>query len=312
MNSPVVYNQSLVAHASTAPEIRAQVQRIQQVMKAVMKDKVHYGIVPGTPKPSLWKPGAEVLQATFHIAVSYRTDDLSDHDCVRYRVTAVGTHQATGILMGEGMGEASSNEEKYRWRAAVCDEEYNDTDDDRKRVKYKKTWNNAARRYDIEKLYQVRTEPADIANTVLKMACKRAQIAMVLNVTAASDIFTQDLEDMPDGMTPEDVEPPRRSARGKPVTQAPRSSTAARAGGNGQQSTGNGRLNDGQVRTLNTALDRAGIPENEFLRRYNIDRIEDLPFAKLNDALAWIRNPDPEPEGGEEAFDEGDADEPQE
>jgi hypothetical protein len=42
----------------------------------------------------------------------------------------------------------------------------------------------------------VRTEPADLANTVLKMACKRAKMAMVLNVTAASDCFTQDLEDL--------------------------------------------------------------------------------------------------------------------
>ena len=43
---------------------------------------------------------------------------------------------------------------------------------------------------------QVRTESADLANTVLKMACKRAKIAMVLNVTAASDMFGQDLEDL--------------------------------------------------------------------------------------------------------------------
>ncbi|MTV64573.1 hypothetical protein GM539_14660, partial [Streptococcus pneumoniae] len=36
------------------------------------------------------------------------------------------------------------------------------------------------------------------ANTVLKMACKRAKMAMVLNVTAASDCFSQDLEDLDD------------------------------------------------------------------------------------------------------------------
>jgi hypothetical protein len=37
--------------------------------------------------------------------------------------------------------------------------------------------------------------PADEYNTVLKMANKRSLVAAVLNVTAASDIFTQDLED---------------------------------------------------------------------------------------------------------------------
>jgi hypothetical protein len=30
------------------------------------------------------------------------------------------------------------------------------------------------------------------------MACKRAMVAMILNVTAASDIFTQDIEDLPE------------------------------------------------------------------------------------------------------------------
>jgi predicted phage-related endonuclease len=47
---------------------------------------------------------------------------------------------------------------------------------------------------------QVRTEPADLANTILKMANKRAKMAMVLNVTAASDCFAQDLEDMDDAL----------------------------------------------------------------------------------------------------------------
>lgn len=170
----------------TAVDLRAHVNLVQEVMKAVMKDGTHYGVIPGTPKPSLWKPGAEVLAATFRIAVSYRTEDLSTPDAVRYRVTAIGTHQSTGIVMGEGMGECSSGEEKYKWRKAY-DDEFNATPEDRKRIKYGK--------YTAK---QVRTEPADLANTVLKMACKRAQVAMILNVTAASDCFTQDIEDLPE------------------------------------------------------------------------------------------------------------------
>ena len=40
-------------------------------------------------------------------------------------------------------------------------------------------------------------DKADQFNTILKMANKRSLVAAVLNVTAASDIFTQDLEDEP-------------------------------------------------------------------------------------------------------------------
>ena len=38
---------------------------------------------------------------------------------------------------------------------------------------------------------------ADVANTVLKMAKKRAMVDGILTVTGASDIFTQDIEELP-------------------------------------------------------------------------------------------------------------------
>lgn len=181
MNDVIEYQQP-----QTAVAIRSQVNLVQEVMKAVMKEGTHYGTIPGTPKPSLWKPGAEVLAATFRIAVSYKIEDLSTADVMRYRVVAIGTHQTSGIVMGEGMGECSSGEEKYKWRKAY-DEEFAATAEDKKRIKYGK--------YTAK---QIRTEPADLANTILKMACKRAQVAMTLNVTAASDCFSQDLEDLPE------------------------------------------------------------------------------------------------------------------
>lgn len=196
---------AMTAGAMTAGDIRAQVNRVQEVMQAVMRKDTHYGVIPGTKKPSLYKPGAEVLAATFRIAVSYRVEDLSSDGEIRYRVTAIGTHQTSGIVMGEGVGECSSGEEKYKWRAAICDEEFEVTPENRKRVKFSKWGSN------IEKKKQVRTDPADQANTVLKMAAKRAQVAMTLNVTAASDIFTQDIEDLPEELrADDDVQPTRQ------------------------------------------------------------------------------------------------------
>jgi len=186
--------------AMTAVDMRAQVNLVQEVMQAVMKKDTHYGVIPGAKKPSLYKPGAEVLAATFRIAVSYRTEDLSMDDHVRYRVTAVGTHQTTGIVLGDGMGECSSGEEKYKWRRVVCDEEFDATPENRRRIKFGKYQGK------VEKTKQVRTEPADQANTILKMACKRAQVAMTLNVTAASDIFTQDIEDLPEELRGEEAQ----------------------------------------------------------------------------------------------------------
>jgi hypothetical protein len=170
-----------------------QTMAVQEVMRAVMKQDVHYGVIRGTDKPTLYKAGAEKLCLAFHIADEYRVEDLSaGPDAIRYRITCVGRHQQTGIELGTGIGEASTSEEKYRWRKAVCDPEFEATPIDMRRTKY------GAKSGGFYTVKQVRTEPADLANTVLKMAAKRAKMAMVLNVLAASDAFTQDLEDLSD------------------------------------------------------------------------------------------------------------------
>lgn len=179
-------------HRFSAGEIRDRVNLVQTVMQGIMKRDTHYGTIPGTPKPTLYKPGAEVLCVTFRIAQEYRIEDLGDALTARYRVTCIGRHQVTGLILGEGVGECSSAEEKYKWRAAVCTEEFDLMPESARRIKFAKY------KGQVEKKVQVRTEAADLANTVLKMACKRAMIAMTLNVTAASDIFTQDIEDLPE------------------------------------------------------------------------------------------------------------------
>jgi hypothetical protein len=175
----------------SAMEVVAHAAAVQEVMRAVMKENVHYGKIPGTDKPTLYKSGAEVLCMSFRIADEYRIDDLSTSDMIRYRVTCIGKHQVSDVALGSGMGEASTGEEKYKWRGAVCLEEFEATPATMRRVKYGKQ-----RGGGFYKANQVRTEPSDLANTVLKMACKRAKMAMVLNVTAASDIFSQDLDDL--------------------------------------------------------------------------------------------------------------------
>jgi hypothetical protein len=108
-------------------EVTQHAIAVQEVMQAVMKEGEHYGVIPFTDKPTLYKAGAEKLCMTFRIADEYRIEDLSTPDVIRYRVTCVGRHQLSGVELGSGMGEGSTSEEKYRWRAAVCDEEFEQT-----------------------------------------------------------------------------------------------------------------------------------------------------------------------------------------
>jgi hypothetical protein len=262
---------ALVSTAGTAASLRAQINLIQQVMRDVMIEDVHFGKIPGTPKPSLYKPGAEVLCAVFHIAPLYRTEDLSQGETIRYRVTCLGRHQQSGIDLGEGVGECSSDEGKYKWRAPICDPEFEETPIDRRREKWSRGNQGPF------KSKQIRTEPADIANTVLKMGAKRAQIAMVLNVLAASDLFSQDLEDLPEGVLGNDA--PRRAARSQ---ARPRSASGGKPG----------TINESMQKLLRVKLNDAGMSADDLCKRFEVDSITKLPFDRMNDALAYIADPE--------------------
>ena len=188
--------------AATANEIRAQVNRIQEVMQAVMKSGIHFGVIPGAgDKPTLFKPGAEKIFATFRIAVDPVVESetrLPDEYSVRIKAVAT----CNGRELGSAMGEASSNEEKYRWRKALCQEEYDEATEDMRRMAFKRYQGK------INRVPQLRVHVADISNTILKMAVKRAEVALCLQVTGASDVFAQDIEDLPPGMVHDESAPP--------------------------------------------------------------------------------------------------------
>lgn len=213
MENEVVQYQSMPL---TAVQVKANVQLIQQVMAETMIKDVHYGVIPGTQKPTLFKAGAEKILSTFRIAAHPKEiEDLSTHDEIRYRVKVFGVAMENEqVLFGVGIGECSSNEEKYKWRRPVCDEEFNETPDDRKRLKWSKGYGDKPN-YQQK---QIRTNPSDVANTILKMAKKRAQIDMTLTATGASDVFDQDLEDLPEGVVNQvadkkpPIKPPQKKA----------------------------------------------------------------------------------------------------
>ncbi len=182
----------------SAAEVRTQVNLIQEVMKSVMKENTHFGIIPGCPKPSLYKAGAEKIAVTFRIAVKTEVENLSTDDHAKFRITASAC-TAKGDFLGSATGVCSSLEEKYKWKKPVCDEEFEETPENRRREKWKAGYydRNAKKAMPAKKIKQIRVEPADIENTVLQMADKRAYVAVIRKVTAASDVFTQDIEDLP-------------------------------------------------------------------------------------------------------------------
>lgn len=155
-----------------ALEVREQVNAIQYLMHDVLQEGTHYGTIKGCgPKPTLLQAGAEKIAYMFHFVPTYtveREDFEGGHRS--YDVTCTLTNRDTGQVMGYGMGECSTLESKYRYRWAG---------------------------YGDSRHKEENPDIADTWNTVKKMAKKRAFVDAVKSTTAASDIFTQDIEDMP-------------------------------------------------------------------------------------------------------------------
>jgi hypothetical protein len=193
-------------------QLKEQVQIIQQVLAGVMKKGVHYDAIPGTGKyvknaktgkseyvdgrPVLLKSGAEKINMVFRIGsepVIHREFDGFD---THFHIVARMFHIDTGATLGYGVGEGSTSESKWAWRRAICHEEFEATLETQRRIHWQKKYKENYREKDeFEGVEQVRQNPADIINTVLKMAVKRAEVDGCRKVTACSDVFDQDIDE---------------------------------------------------------------------------------------------------------------------
>jgi hypothetical protein len=62
----------------TAEDLVSQARKVLEIKEKVMKEGVHYGIIPGCKKPSLLKPGAEKLCAAFRLEPEFETTSRED------------------------------------------------------------------------------------------------------------------------------------------------------------------------------------------------------------------------------------------
>lgn len=174
-------------------------KEVAELITKALKDGTDYGVIPGTDKPSLLKPGAERLCKAFGTTPRYVIEQQEvnhDHavpwtkrkkkwrnsfrgdkayDWIEETGTSYGMYRylvrcqittIDGVVVGESLGSCSTFESKYVDR------------------------------------------PRDCENTALKMAQKRALVGAVLNAFGLSDRFTQDEEDQAEVVHEEWAPPP--------------------------------------------------------------------------------------------------------
>ena len=203
---PVPRKTGLLEHA-TVDELKAHVRIIGEVASSVMVEGRHYGTGPGCgDKKVLLKPGAELLCVTFSLRPVYEvTAKVEEENFLSYTTRCSLETMGDGRLVATGIGAANSREVKYRYRSEnthrSIPQEYWDTRDSEllggPQFKPRKITDKKTGRKSWVIFEQIEHDnPWDFQNTLVKMSGKRALTAAVLNAVAASDYFTQELEEI--------------------------------------------------------------------------------------------------------------------
>ena len=166
--------------------VNSQMSKLKGLVRSSLKAGLDYGVIPGTgKKPTLLQPGAEKI--ALMLGITLRHDVTTSQLPGDHREVTVVAHailRKTGEEVGDGVGLCSTMESKYRYR------------------------NDWVHKVNGRPGKVENRDVADVYNTVLKMAEKRADIDCVKRVASASEFFTQDLEDMPDYETQQQAPQP--------------------------------------------------------------------------------------------------------
>lgn len=156
-----------------------QRESLNHFIKTQLKKDIDYGVIPGTPKPTLLQPGAQKLANIFQLGSRIvASDTIVDHEqkFILCKYTVELFHLPTGKAIAQCEGSTNSRERKYQ-----------------------------------------RQDMYSVINTLQKMAQKRAFVGAVVLATNASDFFTQDLEDMDLKPQPQPQPPTTTYAKPKQV-----------------------------------------------------------------------------------------------
>lgn len=294
-----------VSPLASLTDVKNQVAAIHEMLRTVMKSGEHYMKIPGCgDKQALTQSGAQKLGLLFQlsprIASEVKTDFPGGHREYDVRVEVV--HRLSGAVIAEGVGICTTMEAKYRWRTGPkvstgqpVPREYWDT---------RKTDPIAAQRILGGRGYSVAKDdsgnweivqqgekvendnPAEHYNTVRKMAYKRAFVHAVINGTAASDIFTQDLDDNDSDTEPQSE--PIRTPQSRPSRdEAPPPQANDRA-------PANGVISDAQAKRFWAIAKQNGKTDQDIRDHLvavcGVEHTKEIPRSMYENACKWAES----------------------
>lgn len=222
---------------------RVGYERVKEIQRSLMRPGVHYGRPGGTAetigkdikegKVGMYKAGSELLLQMFgfvagkpDLAIEYGDPENTTSPAIVIHAT-VHIHRGStdGPIVGVGVGAWSTWETKNRYRTSSrkCPQCGKSVLFYQKEArggpnKGKSVYWCTPRREGCGAEFlatdpaiadqavgrEVNTEASDLLNTGVKMSAKRARIDGTISATGSSDLFTQDLEDIPGAVAKED------------------------------------------------------------------------------------------------------------
>lgn len=262
--------------------------------KGVCKLDGDYGVIPGTDKPTLLKPGAEKLAELYGYAPTIKSrDEMIDNESGHYRVvvTMALVQKGSGVIVAEGVGECNTREARYfyrwmpEWELRKIPElwELRETYKSQDFEYTPRTGQNAGRR-QTAKRYRVENDDLfTLWNTVLKMAKKRALVDVVMSATRSSGVFTQSADSLNDWIEAE------FSVTDEPPPAQPATSTTLTASTSGTRSRGASAAPPSppaaQTGSLAETIDKIGKLMLDTKNQWPTDWLRN--WTQLNDRFGW-------------------------
>ncbi|MGO4498843.1 hypothetical protein AB4114_23450 [Paenibacillus sp. 2RAB27] len=254
-------------------DMKQKLNLTKEFFREVMQEGVDYGIIPGTDKPTLLKPGAEGLCEFYNFAptIASKVEDKNfETGFYGVDITIRLIHRGSGAIIGEGVGHANTFESRYRWRW-VSEKDLPKGVDKEDLVSKERTG-----KYGKYQSYRMENDDMhSIWNTVLKMAKKRALVDATLAATRSSGIFTQTEQELEAYLAGEDPDGegdnPAPSKAQQQNTQSKQTSSRSSGTGNSGQS--------GNVVQKNRVLDlmkKAALDWNSLAREATIALNRDI------------------------------------
>ena len=146
--------------------IAHNIRQAERLVFSVLEKDIDYGRIPGVSQEGLWDPGASKIINAFNAYPDYKTlHHVEEDNLISYTMQSLLISRETQMVVGSGIGAASTREPKYKYRWVKDPENYGYSGEEIKTFKVKDG------KYRIPN-----PEYGELVNTMAKMACKRADV----------------------------------------------------------------------------------------------------------------------------------------